>query len=67
MDTHIDIEGLHYADLIRLGKLAAEAMALSQHYDQSRAQVYCQLVARCNVEMVLRRRKAARQCGRAMN
>ena len=67
MDTHIDIEGLHYADLIQLGKLAAEAMALSQHYDQSRARAYCELVARCNVEMVLRRRKAARQCGRAMN
>jgi hypothetical protein len=63
METHIDFEGLQLADLVRLGKLAAEAMALSQEYDPSRSQVYCELVAACNVEMLARRRRAARYCG----
>lgn len=67
METQIDVARLHYSDLIQLGKLAAEAMALSQQYDRSRAHVYCELVARCNVEMLLRRRAAARQCGTAFN
>jgi hypothetical protein len=63
MDTHIDFKGLQFADLIQLGKLAAEAMALSHEYDRARSRVYCELVAACNVEMLVRRRKAARHCG----
>ena len=65
MDTDIDIADLHYAELLQLGKLAAEALALSQQYDRSRLHIYCELVARCNVEMLIRRRRAAHQCGRA--
>jgi hypothetical protein len=41
-------------------------MALSQEYDRSRARVYCELVAACNVEVLVRRRKAARHCGTAL-
>ena len=66
MDTHIDFDGLQFADLIRLGNLAAEAMALSQEYDRSRSRVYCELVAACNVELLVRRRRAARHCGTAL-
>lgn len=66
METHIDFEGLQLAELIRLGKLAAEAMALSQEYDRSRSHVYCELVAACNVEVLVRRRRAARHCGTAL-
>ncbi|MFL6605889.1 MAG: hypothetical protein ACJ8R9_31810 [Steroidobacteraceae bacterium] len=66
METHIDFEGLQFADLIRLGSLAAEAMALSREYDQSRWRVYCELVAACNVEVFVRRRKAARHCGTSL-
>jgi hypothetical protein len=66
METHIDFEGLQFADLVRLGALAAEAMALSQEYDQSRSHVYCELVAACNVEVIVRRRRAARHCGTAL-
>jgi hypothetical protein len=66
METHINFERLQYADLIRLGKLAAEAIALSQQYDKSRSQKYCQLIAACNAEMLARRRKAARHCGTAL-
>ncbi len=65
MDTHINLRALQYADLIKLGQLAAEAMTLSQEYDQSRARDYCKLVAACNVEMLTRRQKAARNCGTA--
>jgi hypothetical protein len=67
METHIDFKGLQLADLVRLGKLAAEAMALSQEYDQSRSRVYCELVAACNVEVLARRRRAARHCGTLAN
>jgi hypothetical protein len=63
METYINLQRLQYADLIKLGKLAAEAMALSQEYDQSRSRTYCELVAACNVEMLVRRRRAARHCG----
>jgi hypothetical protein len=66
METHIDFKGLQLADLVRLGRLAAEAMALSQEYDQSRSRVYCELVAACNVEVLARRRRAARHCGTAL-
>jgi hypothetical protein len=66
METRIDFEELQLAELIRLGKLAAEALALSQEYDRSRARVYCELVAACNVEVLVRRRKAARHCGTAL-
>jgi hypothetical protein len=66
MDTHIDFEILQFAELSRLAKLAAEAMALSHQYDQSRLRVFCELVAACNVEMLARRRKAARHCGTAL-
>ena len=65
METHIDFEALQLAELIRLGKLAAEAMALSQEYDRGRSHVYCGLVAACNVEVLVRRRRAARHCGTA--
>jgi hypothetical protein len=34
METHIDLEGLQLAELVRLGKLAAEAMELSHEYDR---------------------------------
>ena len=63
MDTRIDLQQLGYADLIKLGKLAAEAMILSHDYDRSRALAYCELVAACNLEMLTRRRQAERRCG----
>ena len=66
MDTHIDFEMLQFAELDRLAKLATEAMALSHQYDRSRSRVFCELVAACNVEMLARRRKAARHCGTAL-
>jgi hypothetical protein len=66
METHIDLEGLQFAELIRLGTLAAEAMALSQEYDRARFRAYCELVAACNVEMLVRRSRAARHCGTAL-
>jgi hypothetical protein len=66
METHIDFEGLQFADLIRLGQLAAEAMALAEEYDRSRSRVYCELVAACNVEVLVRRHRAARHCGTAL-
>jgi len=67
MDTHIDLKGLQFTDLVQLGQLAAEAMALSEEYDRSRAREYCKIAAACNVEMLLRRLAAARQCGTALN
>jgi hypothetical protein len=67
MDTHIKLRALGYADLIELGKLAAEAMELSRQYDSSRARDYCRLVAACNGEVLARREKAKRNCGTASN
>src|SRR5262249_29250461 len=66
METRIDLKRLQYADLLRLGRLAAEAMALAQEYDQSRSRAFCELVAACNVEMLARRRQATRYCGTAL-
>ena len=66
METHIDFKALQYADLVHLGSLAAEAMALSQQYDVSRSLKYCELVAACNEEVIARRRNAARYCGTAL-
>ena len=66
METQIDFEALQFAELIRLGTLAAEAMALSQEYDSARSRVFCELVAACNVEVLVRRRRAARHCGTAL-
>ena len=66
METQIDLGRLHYADLLKLGQLAAEAMALSQQYDQSRSRAYCELIAACNVEMLTRRHRAERRCGTAL-
>ncbi|MDB6103793.1 MAG: hypothetical protein JWO52_3792 [Gammaproteobacteria bacterium] len=66
METHIDFEELQFAELIRLGTLAAEAMALSREYDRTRSGVYCELVAACNVEVLVRRSRAARHCGTAL-
>jgi hypothetical protein len=63
METYINLQRLQYADLLKLGNLAVEAMALSQEYDQSRSRTYCELVAACNVEMLARRRKLVRHCG----
>jgi len=63
MDTHINLRRLDQADLIRLGELAAEAVALAQKYDRSRLRAYCKLAAACNVEMLARRREATRHCG----
>jgi hypothetical protein len=65
MDTHINLKRLEFADLIKLGELAAEAMALAQEIDRSQSRTYCKLVAACNVEMLERRRQAARHCGTA--
>lgn len=65
MDTHINIKVLPYADLLELGKLAAEAIELSREYDQSRMQKFTNLIAACNVEMIERRRHAERLCGTA--
>jgi hypothetical protein len=66
MDTHLKLKRLDYADLIKLGRLAAEAMELSQEYDRARAHSFCNLAAACNVEMLARRAKARRQCGTAL-
>jgi hypothetical protein len=66
MDTHFDFETLQFAELSRLAKLATEAMELSHQYDRPRSRVYCELVAACNVEMLARRRSAARHCGTAL-
>jgi hypothetical protein len=66
METRIDLERLRDTDLIKLGKLAAEAMTLSHDYDRSRSRAYCELVAACNVEMLTRRRRATRRCGTAL-
>lgn len=65
MDTHIKLRALGYADLVELGKLAAEAMELSQEYDRSRAGEYCKLIAACNGEVLARREQAKRRCGTA--
>ena len=67
MDTHINLRALQYADLIELGKLAAEAMALSQEYDQSRARDFCKLAAACNDEVLTRRQQANRNCGKPLS
>ena len=66
VETHIDLKRLGYADLIRLGNLAVEAMALAHDYDRSRSHAYCKLLAACNVEMLVRRRHAVRHCGTAL-
>ena len=67
MDTQINIKALPYAELMELGKLAVEAIELAHEYDQSRSQKFCNLVAACNVEMIERRRQAARLCGTAVS
>jgi hypothetical protein len=67
MDTHINIKALQFTDLVKLGKLAAEALELSREYDQSRLRQYCNLIAACNIEVIERRRQAARSCGTAMS
>jgi hypothetical protein len=67
MDTQINIKALPYVELMELGRLAAEAIELSHEYDQSRSQKFCNLVAACNVEMIERRRQAARLCGTAVS
>jgi hypothetical protein len=63
MDTHINLKRLDHADLLRLGELASEAMALSQEYDLQRSRSFCKLVAACNGEVLARRADARRQCG----
>lgn len=65
MDTHIDLKRLDFSDLVRLAKLAAEALELAQEYDQSRSRAFCKLVAACNVETLARRKRAERHCGTA--
>jgi hypothetical protein len=67
MDTHINIKALQFADLMELGKLAAEALELSREYDKSRVHKFCNLIAACNVEMIERRRQAERLCGTSTN
>ena len=62
---HIDFKRLRDDELVRLGMLAAEAMALSQQYDRSRCRGFCEIVAACNMEMLMRRRELARHCGTA--
>ena len=65
MDTQINIKALPYAELLELGKLAAEAVELSREYDQAHARKFCKLVAACNMEVIERRRRAAIVCGTA--
>jgi len=67
MDTQINIKALPYAELMELGKLAAEAIELSREYDQSRSRKFCKLAAACNIEMIERRRQAERLCGSAVS
>ena len=67
IDTQINIKALPYAELMELGKLAAEAMELSREYDQSRSRKFCNLAAACNVEMIERRRQAERLCGTSVS
>jgi hypothetical protein len=66
MDTFINLQRLQYADLLKLGRLAAEAMALSQDYDQSRSRAYCELsrhaMLRCWRAGAKRCVTAARDC-----
>jgi hypothetical protein len=63
MGAEINFDQLEYEDLIRLGALAAEAMALSHEYDRLRARDFCELIAACNVEMLKRLQRARRRCG----
>jgi hypothetical protein len=65
MNMYIDFQRLDYADLVRLGKLAAEALALAQEYDQTQSHTYCKLIAACNDETLARRQSATRRCGTA--
>lgn len=65
MGAEIEFDQLEYQDLIRLGDLAAEAMALSHEYDRPRARDFCELMAACNVEMLTRMQQARRRCGTA--
>jgi len=67
MDTNINLQRLQYTDLIKLGMLAAEAMALCQEHDQARSRTFCKLAAACNGEMLARRREATRHCGKALS
>lgn len=63
MDTYINIKALPDAELMELGRLAAEAIELSRQYDQSRARKFCNIAAACNVELIERRRQSERLCG----
>jgi len=65
MGAQIDFNRLGYEDLIHLGNLAAEAMALSHQYDEARARDFCKLIVACNVEMLARRQQVRRNCGTA--
>ena len=65
MRSQIDFKQLGLEELMHLGNLAAEAMALSHEYDQSRARAFCELIAACNSEMLSRRRRSNRRCGTA--
>jgi hypothetical protein len=65
MGAKIDFNQLAYEDLVHLGNLAAEAMALSHQYDRARAPDFCELIVACNLEMLSRRRQAKRRCGTA--
>jgi hypothetical protein len=66
MSAQIDFTHLEYEDLIHLGSLAAEAMALAHQYDRSRARDFCALIAACNLAMLVRLQQARRICGTAI-
>jgi hypothetical protein len=66
MGAQIDFNQLGFEDLIHLGNLAAEAMALSHQYDESRARDFCKLIVACNIEMLARLQQARRNCGTAL-
>jgi hypothetical protein len=65
MRSQIDFKQLGIEELVHLGNLAAEAMALSHEYDQARARSFLELIAACNSEMLSRRGRAKRRCGTA--
>jgi hypothetical protein len=67
MDTYINIKALPDAELMELGKLAAEAIELSRQYDQSRSRKFCNIAAACNVELIERRRQSERLCGTSVS
>ena len=65
MGKNINFNQLQYEELMHLGNLAAEAMALSHEYDRAQAAAFCNLIVACNAEMLARKRRAMGRCGTA--